>query len=56
MSQTRIRLIGAPTDVGASMRGASMAPEALRVAGAMAPCVLWMDEIEKGIAAAVDYH
>jgi SpoVK/Ycf46/Vps4 family AAA+-type ATPase len=24
--------------------------EALRVAGAMAPCVLWMDEIEKGIA------
>ena len=33
MSQTRIRLIGAPTDVGASMRGASMAPEALRVAG-----------------------
>lgn len=26
-------LIGAPTDVGASMRGASMGPEALRVAG-----------------------
>ena len=25
--------------------------EALAVAGAMAPCVLWMDEIEKGIAA-----
>lgn len=25
--------------------------EALKVAGAMAPCVLWMDEIEKGIAA-----
>jgi SpoVK/Ycf46/Vps4 family AAA+-type ATPase len=24
--------------------------EALKVAGAMAPCVLWMDEIEKGIA------
>jgi len=24
--------------------------EALQVAGAMAPCVLWMDEIEKGIA------
>jgi SpoVK/Ycf46/Vps4 family AAA+-type ATPase len=24
--------------------------EALEVAGAMAPCVLWMDEIEKGIA------
>jgi arginase len=29
----RVRLIGVPTDVGASMRGASMAPEALRVAG-----------------------
>ena len=28
-----VRLIGAPTDVGASMRGASMGPEALRVAG-----------------------
>lgn len=28
-----IRLIGAPTDIGASMRGASMGPEAMRVAG-----------------------
>lgn len=28
-----IRLIGAPTDVGAGMRGASMGPEAFRVAG-----------------------
>jgi arginase len=28
-----IRLIGAPTDVGAGARGASMGPEALRVAG-----------------------
>ena len=28
-----ISLIGAPTDVGAGMRGASMGPEALRVAG-----------------------
>lgn len=28
-----VRLIGAPTDVGASVRGASMGPEALRVAG-----------------------
>jgi arginase len=27
------RLIGAPTDIGASQRGASMGPEALRVAG-----------------------
>jgi arginase len=29
----RISLIGAPTDVGASARGASMGPEAMRVAG-----------------------
>ena len=28
-----IRLIGAPTDVGAGSRGASMGPEAMRVAG-----------------------
>lgn len=28
--------------------------EALRVAAAMAPCVLWMDEIEKGIAGDAD--
>ena len=30
---SRIRLIGAPTDVGAGTRGASMGPEAFRVAG-----------------------
>ena len=30
---TAIGLIGAPTDIGAGMRGASMGPEALRVAG-----------------------
>jgi arginase len=30
---TRVSLIGAPTDVGAGTRGASMGPEALRVAG-----------------------
>jgi len=30
---TTVRLIGAPTDIGASDRGASMGPEALRVAG-----------------------
>jgi arginase len=29
----KLALIGAPTDVGAGMRGASMGPEALRVAG-----------------------
>ena len=28
-----ISLIGAPTDIGAGSRGASMGPEALRVAG-----------------------
>ncbi len=32
----RIALIGAPTDVGAGARGASMGPEALRVAGIVA--------------------
>ena len=32
MGSTRISLIGAPTDVGAGTRGASMGPEALRVA------------------------
>ena len=32
-SPTVARLIGAPTDVGAGTRGASMGPEALRVAG-----------------------
>lgn len=32
-ASTVVRLIGAPTDVGASIRGASMGPEALRVAG-----------------------
>jgi arginase len=30
---TRVSLIGAPTDIGAGVRGASMGPEALRVAG-----------------------
>jgi arginase len=32
-SPVRISLIGAPTDIGAGHRGASMGPEALRVAG-----------------------
>ncbi|NNM65372.1 MAG: arginase [Burkholderiales bacterium] len=31
--QRAIRLIGAPTDIGAGARGASMGPEAMRVAG-----------------------
>jgi arginase len=33
VQNSRISLIGAPTDVGAGTRGASMGPEALRVAG-----------------------
>ncbi|CAH0348471.1 arginase [Aquabacterium sp. CECT 9606] len=33
MNHSTLRLIGAPTDVGASMRGAGLGPEALRVAG-----------------------
>ncbi|QTD45528.1 arginase [Ottowia testudinis] len=33
LNHPRIALIGAPTDVGAGERGASMGPEALRVAG-----------------------
>lgn len=32
MNNTKISLIGAPTDIGAGSRGASMGPEALRVA------------------------
>lgn len=32
MQQTRVSLIGAPTDIGAGVRGSSMGPEALRVA------------------------
>ena len=33
MTQSAITLIGAPTDVGASVLGASMGPDALRIAG-----------------------
>ncbi|MBD8528094.1 arginase [Pseudomarimonas arenosa] len=33
MSKWRVSLIGVPTDIGAGHRGASMGPEALRVAG-----------------------
>jgi arginase family enzyme len=32
----QVSLIGAPTDIGAGARGASMGPEALRVAGLQA--------------------
>ena len=30
---SKVSLLGAPTDIGAGTRGASMGPEALRVAG-----------------------
>ena len=33
MNRRQVSLIGAPTDIGAGARGASMGPEALRVAG-----------------------
>ena len=33
LARRRVSLIGAPTDIGAGTRGASMGPEALRVAG-----------------------
>jgi arginase len=33
LSRTGVSLIGAPTDIGAGARGASMGPEAMRVAG-----------------------
>ena len=36
MTSRRVSLIGAPTDIGAGARGASMGPEALRVAGIVA--------------------
>jgi arginase len=36
MTRPTIHLIGAPTDIGASVRGSSMGPEALRVAGLQA--------------------
>jgi arginase len=36
MPLSRVSLIGAPTDIGAGARGASMGPEALRVAGLQA--------------------
>lgn len=33
MKQRAVSIIGAPTDVGASVRGANMGPDALRIAG-----------------------
>ncbi|TSE19414.1 Arginase [Tepidimonas alkaliphilus] len=48
-SSVAVTLIGAPTDVGAGARGASMGPEALRVAGlAEALRALGLDVIDRG--------
>lgn len=44
-----VSIIGAPTDVGASVRGASMGPEALRVAGVTEALARFVDDvIDKG--------
>ena len=46
---TRISLIGAPTDIGAGSRGASMGPEALRVAHIAAVLVQQgLDVLDRG--------
>ncbi|GAA5162012.1 arginase [Viridibacterium curvum] len=42
----RVSLVGAPTDIGAGMRGASMGPEALRVAGIHAALAARVAEVE----------
>lgn len=47
--QTHISLIGAPTDIGAGSRGASMGPEALRVANLLAVLqAQGLDVIDRG--------
>lgn len=49
MTQPAITLIGAPTDVGASVLGASMGPDALRIAGmAQALRARGLDVIDQG--------
>ena len=48
-AKPRISLIGAPTDIGAGSRGASMGPEALRVAGiANALGARGLDVVDRG--------
>jgi arginase len=48
-AQRHVSLIGAPTDVGAGARGASMGPEALRVAGlAAALAAHGVDVVDRG--------
>ena len=41
----QVSLIGVPTDIGASQRGASMGPDALRVAGISAALARWSGEV-----------
>ena len=49
MTNTKISLIGAPTDIGAGTRGASMGPEALRVANiASVLAAHGLDVLDKG--------
>jgi len=49
MPRPPVSLIGAPTDIGASVRGASMGPEALRVAGlAEALAAHGIDVVDRG--------
>ena len=49
MQNTSLSLIGAPTDIGAGDRGASMGPEALRVAGiAQALAARGLDVADRG--------
>ena len=54
MTNTKISLIGAPTDIGAGSRGASMGPEAMRVANiATVLAAQGLDVLDKGKADAV---
>ena len=45
VKQRSVSIIGAPTDVGASVRGASMGPEALRVAGVCEALARYTDDV-----------
>ncbi|HQR53569.1 MAG TPA: arginase [Burkholderiales bacterium] len=49
MRPCSVSIIGAPTDIGASVRGASMGPEALRVAGVTGALARFADDVsDKG--------
>jgi len=45
VKQSSVSIIGAPTDVGASVRGANMGPEALRVAGVVEALARWVADV-----------